>query len=443
MKILIYGYGYIGKACYDFVQRFFDEVFIFDDFFSEIIENEKFIKSPFEREFDLILVCLSSKKLYEKIATKLNIKFSKSIIKFAPFLTSAQSENFLKFIEDKFDKNFIIDFNLKAIISYLDELKQEYFEFKKNVKSNRISQIINSKYPDLDTFQKLLKTSLKQSKKDIINYPGFSVKYDVKCKDRNFYFIDNIDFESLKKRNKRLILLFGNSAVRNDWDNDKTAISDFLKIRLKDDIVLNLGVSAATLFEQICYFNALFYELHPDIVISIFGGTDHLNALLSDEILLKRHNIFYDTSFEIDAKDALNSILTLKSQDIYISDLKNLNSNEDIAKAVFFRLIQFKNIVCSAGGKFYAFLQPFLSKKQHLSKSEMSIKNDRISCFAGMNSNNFIDIFNNLAKDMDYFWDLNSIIQSKRGGCFLNTWLHCTPYANEIIADFISQKIKE
>ncbi|AHE94924.1 TPA: hypothetical protein RPW15_001341 [Campylobacter fetus subsp. venerealis] len=449
MRILIYAYGFIGKNNYEFMKQFVDEVYVYDDMLSELNYQKQFIKTLKNSKFDSILVSVANKNTYKNIKDNLSEIFPENIIHFAPIFMEKPSDLFLNFISNKFDLNLIKNFDLEKIQNRLKELKTIYFEFRANFDKEMLNKrkSIDEKYADLDIFGKLYKTSSINTKTFNINYPGFSVSYNANCDSRSFYFKDKIDFEKLQNRDKKLIVLFGNSFIRHDWlKTDKGGISDFIKVNLKNQIVINAAIHGATLYEQLLVYNALFYKLKPDVVMSFFGGTDYFHAMLGDEILLKNHSIIYNTSIsEVDTKELFKSSLPLYLD--YTYSLKKLVKEppnlKEICNALYDRYVQFYSVVNANGGLFLGFLQPFLSKKKYLTSSEQelnkphSIENEILKT-----TNNFIDEFNKTSLNLKNYTDLNEIIKDESEICFYDHWLHCTKYANEKISKVIIKRLK-
>lgn len=443
IKILIYCYGFIGKNNYGFLSKFFKHVYVYDDVFKKPYDYKNYLD---DIKFDLILVSVTNNEIYESIKTKLQGKFDQNIIKFSPIFLNKPSELFLDFIKDKFDLNLIKNFDLEKIVSSLKKLTLDYHNFRKEFdkKAIKIRQEIDDKFDNLDIFQKIYKISEKTTTNQVIFYPGFNTICEINSDARSFYLEDKIDFKALQNRTKPLMLLFGNSSIRHDWlkgIDSGGGCGDYMKKYFKDYFVLSLGVHGASLYEQLCLYNALFYTLKPEIVLSFFGGTDFLYSYLNDQILLKEHSMIYSPQiYETALKELYCSSLPIYLDFYFTEKLVLKPKISDIIKAIFDRLVQFKNTVSSNGGRFIGFLQPFLSKKFYLDDDEKSIvAKNSFDEMVLKNANNFIDSFNEKYKNLEYYHDLNFLIDNKRNRVFYDHYLHCTPYANELIAKFIKK----
>ncbi|WP_168236708.1 SGNH/GDSL hydrolase family protein, partial [Campylobacter fetus] len=437
MRILIYAYGFIGKNNYEFMKQFVDEVYVYDDMLSELNYQKQFIKTLKNSKFDSILVSVANKNTYKNIKDNLSEIFPENIIHFAPIFMEKPSDLFLNFISNKFDLNLIKNFDLEKIQNRLKELKTIYFEFRANFDKEMLNKrkSIDEKYADLDIFGKLYKTSSINTKTFNINYPGFSVSYNANCDSRSFYFKDKIDFEKLQNRDKKLVIVFGNCGLRADYLDEIGGgnIVQYLQKYLPNYTVLNLGINGSTLFEQINIYNALFYTIKPEFVLTVFGGAEYIEAFVQDQILLKRHSIIYAAmNNETTAKELYKSDLPIHSDFVYTIKKRFNPENSAICKALYERLIQFYNIVNSNNGKFIALLQPFAIKKINLDEDEKTILlKDSLDEIIAREADEFIDEFNKTTKNLSYYFDLNKCLCDEINRCFYGTSLHYTPYASE------------
>ncbi|RUT50332.1 SGNH/GDSL hydrolase family protein [Campylobacter fetus] len=450
MRILIYAYGFIGKNNYEFMKQFFDEVYVYDDMLNMSGLSKHFIKNlDSEIKFDIILVSVADKKLYKNIKNKLSAHFESNIIQFAPIILTKPSDLFLNFIADKFDKKLIENYNLDNIIKHIEQLKDQYREFRLNFDRSALQkrEDFDLKCPNLDIFQKIYKTGKILPKCKTISYPGFNVMFSSGCDERSFYFKDKIDFEKLQNRDKKLVIVFGNCGLRADYLDEIGGgnIVQYLQKYLPNYTVLNLGINGSTLFEQINIYNALFYTIKPEFVLTVFGGAEYIEAFVQDQILLKRHSIIYAAmNNETTAKELYKSDLPIHSDFVYTIKKRFNPENSVICKALYERLIQFYNIVNSNNGKFIALLQPFAIKKINLDEDEKTILlKDSLDEIIAREADEFIDEFNKTTKNLSYYFDLNKCLCDEIHRCFYGTSLHYTPYASEKIAKFISKKIEE
>ncbi|MCL9822729.1 hypothetical protein [Helicobacter colisuis] len=134
-----------------------------------------------------------------------------------------------------------------------------------------------SNFRDLNIFSKLYETALVKAGLGKINYPGFNIGISYnKTQDRNFHFIKPIDFDRIanRSRDEKLIVCFGNSALRVEYLPVEQSITGYMEKYLKGRkyIILNCGVTGYTIYEQLMLYNALIYPLKPDVVVSFFWG---------------------------------------------------------------------------------------------------------------------------------------------------------------------------
>ncbi|MDE7255752.1 MAG: SGNH/GDSL hydrolase family protein, partial [Helicobacter sp.] len=186
---------------------------------------------------------------------------------------------------------------------------------------------------------------------DCIPYPGFNihVECDRELIDKDFYLIEPIEWESLRNRPKDIILIamMGNSALRVPYLPVTDTIPRLLQKQLNGAsqkiIVLNFGIAGYTIYEQMMFYTAIVALLRPEIVISMFGGTDWRTGTMNDTLLLKNFQMCYTPGFyEYSAKRLLQSSLPL------FTELQIPNpeiSDDDVNAAILTRLRQFNDIV--------------------------------------------------------------------------------------------------
>lgn len=432
-QILIYGFGFIGKNNYAFLSQFKElKVFAYDDLLSSLNPQSPLIKSYKKRKFDLVLVSIANKNAFDCIKKSLSEHFSQDIIKFAPIFYESPSDTYLSFLKENFDISLLFDFDLEAINKALEKSKKHYYNFRAKIDKKRLAlrTKFDEKYANLDIFQKLHKTS-QNNPSFFLNYPGFCVPYNPNSDPRNYGFIDKIDFKALKNRNKKLCLVFGNSFVRCEHAIGQ-GITDFIKQKRKGLLVLNLGLSGSLLYEQLLLYNALFYALKPEYVLSFFGGVDYIQARFGDKILLKKHSIFYMCDYlEGAIKENYKSALPLYSDFALSLGYVPKCDASIIIEALNERIRQFSDTVSANGGKFLAFIQPILSQKSALDSNERKLSKDK--AYNAIKDD--MRIFISRLKASKSCIDTNHLINIKER-CFDDMWLHCTPLANKKAADF-------
>ena len=312
---------------------------------------------------------------------------------------------------------------------------------------------------DLNIFSKMWFTS--QVKNNMLLYPGFIIYPDNISKsqqhDNNFHFVQKINWRQLENRpkNVKLIVCFGNSALKEEYLSERERITFHIQEHFNMDeyIVLNLGVSGYTIYEQMLLYNALVYPLKPEFVISIGIGTDWRVSLVSCKEMMITHKMIYTTpTWENATKISLKSNLPLLYENGSSERcIDNSISDEDINTAIVTRIEQFKNIVESNGGVFICYLQALLPfKKKQTQKEQYYNQLGTINGYGQTYINTIKDkrVFN-LAKSLNemmrertYFYDLNQVIANEEKHIF-DYWIHCNPYGNKLVANFIAEKIKE
>ena len=181
----------------------------------------------------------------------------------------------------------------------LDKMQEVYLQQRvmkvQNLAEWRVE--VDKLLPSQSIFSKIYLSTFVKSRIDHIAYPGFSVGVSMyKTEDKDFYFVKKIDFKALINRPKhiKLIACFGNSALRVEYLPYEESITAFLQKEVVDSyVVLNFGVTGYTIYEQLMLYNALCFELKPEIVLSFFLGTDFRTGLISCDVLVKKHKILY------------------------------------------------------------------------------------------------------------------------------------------------------
>lgn len=361
-KVLIYGFGWSGQSMLELCSKLGFECRVVDDGINlAFTQDDTYMDSKdiASVNFDIYFICCVQKEMRDTIFQKLQcLNLPKNKIKFIQTYAYKNKMSFL--LQEYFS-------NLEQILQeWLQEPQdmpnfhkkiqamQEHYFKTKAVNSQSLLEWrskIDALIPNQNVFSKIYLSAL--VKPSHISYPGFSVgiSFD-KTEDKDFYFVKKIDFEAIKDRpkNVKLIACFGNSALRVEYLPYEESITAFLQKEVGDSyIVLNFGVTGYTVYEQLMLYNALCFELKPELVISFFLGTDFRSGLIDCDVLVKRHKILYGTWWaEGDYKKTSQSEMPLLFE---MGKVVNTNiSFNAINAAMKMRLEQFKSIVCGGGG---------------------------------------------------------------------------------------------
>ena len=468
-KVLIYGFGWTGQSMLQLCVKIGFECKVLDDNINlDFTQDDIFIdQKGITENFDIYFVCIinkeSAKEAYNKLKDagipKVKIKFISTYgykNKMA-FLVreyfKEPSQVLKKWLED--------DQSMTYFHSQMKAMLNEYYQIKKSNADSLLewSNKIRSTMIGQTIFAKLYTSALIKSDLAHIAYPGFNIGISFEKKeDKNFYFVQKIDFEAIMQRPKdvKLVACFGNSALRVEYLPLEDTITAFLQKKLgKKYIVLNFGVTGYTIYEQMMLYNALVFPLKPEIVISCFGGTDWRTGIVSCEHLVKTHKMTYTPGFyEYAYKKVTKSELPLYSE--IGNDRKDINNNildDDVNEAIAFWLRQFNLVPRGGGGAFYAFIQPLLPCKLKWTKEEkeMRDKERKLLEHTLAYQNEIIDnrILKYIAglkdkiRDCDFVFDLNEIFHKSEESIFTNHWIHCNAKGNEMVAEKIFEVLKQ
>ncbi|MCH5323129.1 MAG: hypothetical protein J1E31_06110 [Helicobacter sp.] len=391
-RVLIYGFGWCGQSAFALCNDLGFEVSVVDDGMDYgFTQDERFLtfEEMLQQTFDIYLVCSAKAELCAKLVEKLKQnKIQENKIKIISIYRYKKKMRYL--LKDFFSEEMLTSWlkesiNLPHFHTQMEALEQKYFQDKKISVQDRLEwrKQIESKLQEKTIFAKMYATSVvKKALLTHIAYPGFNVGSQLthiaypwfnvdsqeKPEDKNFYFIQKIDFEKIKNRSKdlKLVACLGNSAMRVEYLPISQSISGILQQRLGEKyVVLNFGVTGYTLYEQLMLYTALVHQLKPEIVISCFGGTDYRCGLIACESLVKTHHIvytpwFYEQSYKNFSESELPLYLELGTNSItnpYIS-------YDDINQALVSRLKQFYEYVLGGGEAFMALFSLYcLAKK--------------------------------------------------------------------------------
>ncbi|WP_297813845.1 hypothetical protein [uncultured Helicobacter sp.] len=367
MKVLIYGYGWSGQSALSLFGALGFECYVVDEKLdTDTIVDKRFIalKEALSQSFDLILVCIVNEEVAREVAKKLYKQgISKDRVRY--FQTYSYQEKMSRMLKHFFGSAEEVlqdclseSLTMPLLHSKILALQNAYFKDKRDSAESlaQWGDKIRAKFPNQSIFSMLYTTSIAQKSLGHIAYPGFNIiPSQDKTEDKNFYFIQEVDFESLKNRPKdvKLIACFGNSALRTEYLPLENTITYYLQKHLGSEkfIVVNFGVSGYTTYEQIMLYNALIYPLKPEIVLSFFAGTDFRISYVCCDYLLKKHNIIYSPYFnERPYKIFANSDLPLYCELGTSNKVNPAIQDKEIIGAILERLEQFYLQVVRGGG---------------------------------------------------------------------------------------------
>lgn len=366
-KVLIYGFGWSGQSMLKLCERIGFTCDVLDEGLDISLTNDRrFIGfSTLKDVYDIYLICVVEEKIALKMTSKLlNLGIDEKKIRYFSDFSYKEKMSYLAEKYFKEPKEVLQEWlneekKMPFLCAKIEALVQEYRQNKRIKGENELGVYENfaSKHSNLSAFARIYESALIKSDLININYPGFSVgvSFD-KREDRNFYFIEEIDFIKVAKRSNdtKLIVCLGNSALRVEYLPLNEAITSYMKEEIKDTkcMVLNLGITGYTIYEQIMLYNALVYPLKPDVVVSFFFGTDFRSGFVDCENLVKKHKMLYGAWwYEGDYKKRCKSELPLLCE--MNTNKKAFNhkiKDEDIYEAILVRLNQFNQIVSAGGG---------------------------------------------------------------------------------------------
>ena len=365
-KVLIYGFGWSGQSALSLFSVIgFDCAIVDEQLEIEMTQDVRFIapKEILSKSFDLYLVCVMNNKVADEIATKLCKQgiHEEKIRYFQTFQYKEKMSYLLKHFfgsaEEVLEDCLKESITMPILHSKILALENAYFKDKRDRVQNLVKwgEKIRSKFLNQSIFSMLYSSSISKKYIDHISYPCFNIApSQYKTNDKNFYFIERIDFEAIKNRPKdvKLVACFGNSALRVEYLPLEQTITSYLQKIIGDKfIVVNFGVSAYTTYEQMMLYHALVYPLKPEIVLSFFAGTDFRIAPVCCDYLMNQHDIIYTPYYyERNYKSFARSDLPLYCENGTRHEANPRVQNEKIIKAILARLEQFRTQVELAGG---------------------------------------------------------------------------------------------
>lgn len=365
-RVLIYGFGWSGQSMLKLCEKIGFACDVVDDGLDISLTNDmRFIEfSSIEKIYDIYLICVVEEQVASKMANKLiNLGVDESKIKYFGDFSYREKMSYLVYKYFKNSKEVLQEWlseekNMPNLCAKINSLIQEYRQNKRIKRENELEiyQDFSSKHSSLNVFARIYESALIKSNLTNINYPGFSIGVSFKKRDdRNFYFVEEIDFAKVanRKSNVKLIACLGNSALRVEYMDFSKSITGYMRESLGDSyIVLNFGVTGYTIYEQMMLYNALVYPLKPDITLSFFFGTDFRSGLVDCEQLVQTHKMLYGAWwYEGDYKRRCKSELPLLCEMNTNPDAFNSKiQDKDIYEAILVRLKQFQQMVSVGGG---------------------------------------------------------------------------------------------
>lgn len=462
MKVLIYGFGWSGKAILELCESMGCDCCVIDDSLDisnfndtrfityEMLEN-KILNGNI---FDLYWIAVSGKpEITFKIQNKLLLcggggKISKNSI--CSIVLDGYHRKYLKTIKIKYSTETFIASLLENTFVWKDIL-EAYKETKRTnlQKDFQRYKAINTQCEDLSIFAKIFKYGTRNSA--LMYYPGITLPIDLNKKDKNFFFRHPVDFQGLKQRKRQIVALFGPSTIQESYYSDDSEtlafkLQELENVHKNPKIILNFGITGFTLYEQFLLYSSLIYSLKPEIVVTVFFGVDILSGKVSCEMLLEQHAIFYGGSLlEKDYRDMTQSVAPMRYQFLQTEEKPVLNNDEILLQALQMRLSQFNAMVTSYGGKFYPILNPLLFCKKEWSKEEKESHLATFQNFVNIGYEDDLQItelmktFKTIPRDF-MLYDGNDALRDSKETLF-SDFIHLTPKGNEKFAQYIKSLV--
>lgn len=471
--VILYGFGWVGQSMLAFCEAMGFECRIVDDGINkDFVCDERVVGIEVFREpFALCLIAAHEEALAQKLLVKIHdMGIGEHLVRhissdayyptmsylLPDFFGSAQ--NLLELWHSE-------SFTLPRFHAKLAQLVETYHRNKaeRNKGFYDFHTQIDSTLPHRSVFAKMFNIAFIKGESPHIHYPGFSVHIELDERaDENFYF-ESFDWDMVRNRSAdtKLIACFGSSALRLSYLPLCETLTEFLRKELEAHtttqyIVLNLGIIGYTIYEQMMLYNALIYPLAPDIVLSFFGDSDWRTGFIDCEVILKEHKIIYSPDYhEYQVKKFIESISLIRLNSLpLLGELEIPNpkiSDNDVNLAVAMRLRQFHDVVSGGGGRFAAFIQPFLPCKKVWTKEEELMQHNaktmnRISPYMNQiigHIPQLVSSFKQQCLDLDYLFDLNQMINDSPETLFVHEWSHCNARGNALCAQYVAQVLRQ
>lgn len=371
-RVILYGFGWVGQSVFAFCEVMGFECRIVDDNLDKrFICDERMVGNEVFREpFALCLITVRDTELAQKILAKLQkLGIHKSVVRHVFSFDYRPSMAYLvhdffdspqKLLEDWRGESFALPNFHAKLAQLVDGYRKK--RAKRNQNLSQFRAQVDSALPHHSVFAKMFHIEPTKGRLSHIPYPGFNVHIATERADKNFFF-EEVDWDWIYHRNAdtKLIVCFGNSALRLNYLPLHETIVENLRRELQSFapqqtfIVLNLGISGYTIYEQMMLYNALIYPHSPDIVLSFFGGTDWRTGIVSCDILLKTHRMTYTPGYyEYQVKSLFQQTSLVQTNRLPLyTELEIPNpkiSDTDVNAAITTRLRQFHDIVSGGGG---------------------------------------------------------------------------------------------
>ena len=366
-KVLIYGFGWSGQSALGFFSALGFECYVVDDALKPKWTLEtRFItkEQALAMDFDLYLVCIMQDDVAQRVISMLHQQeiTEEKIKLFQTYEYQAKMSHLLKSMfgnaQEILRSCLQESCKMPILHSKISAILKLYYQ-ENSTSMQALAQKgdeIRVDFDEQSVFSILCSTSLQQRSLSHIAYPCFNVAISKdKTVDKNFYFVQKINFEAIKNRPKsiKLVACFGNSALRVEYLPIENTITSYLQEILGSNfIVLNFGIQGYTLYEQMMLYHALIYPLKPEIVLSFFAGTDFRIGRICDVYLIKKHQMlyvpyYYEKIYKNFAMSNLPLYCETQEADAKIND-------GDIIDSLLARLEQFHaqvaSVVAAGGG---------------------------------------------------------------------------------------------
>ncbi len=286
------------------------------------------------------------------------------------------------------------------------------------------------------------------SKTEYIEFPyTFLYSLNVFNDENSLGFRIPEDISYLEDRDKShiVIAVFGGSAAYDLTSKESFSVKleKLLNHNLKNKkiTVLNFGMCAGLILNEIMIYMLFVWKINPDIVVSYSGFNDFLMGQFSDTNLQKKYHIAYAHIYK-EWQSKLHNIENL-------TPYKIETPSDIIIKSYYDRQKQFEELVLSRGKVFISVLQPTVYSKKCLAKTEkhyLNITKNKDMEMALFNINVIYKkylAFINSKEDLKYFFDMHTKFKKfgNKDILFSDT-VHTINSGSEIIAKELSKFIE-
>lgn len=269
--------------------------------------------------------------------------------------------NSIAMAEDK------IDWLLKKMdCFYYDSLRDYFYSYKNN---NVVEDEQNLKS---HFFSNIASNTQKQSA-ECIYYPYGHFIRQPDYKDVNeFGFRILQDYAHLANREQdhKLITIFGGSVAWSSHATTKQRFSALLEEKLLQNgqkvTVLNFGMPAYVILNEIVTYTIFAWQLKPDVVISLSGYNDMHAGAFTDELLKTKFDMNYPAAYQTWAAELRGK----EHKEQHIWRMSHGVSAGGIVDSFINRNKQFREMAMQNGAKFIFALQPIWNSKKSHTKQE-------------------------------------------------------------------------